>query len=555
LQSALEAAQTPQEQEEIRRQLKRLRDEEEQILRDADELRNRMQQPANQQRMAEAQKQLDQTRSNVRRASEALAAGQASQAAAAGSRAEKQLSDLREQFRKQAAGRFQDEMREMREESKELLEREQELGRQMAEREKPQELSLRPQSSRELLSEKFGEQRQRLDKLVDEMRKTVEEAESTEPLLSKQLYDTIRQTHQERTGEALDVTRQLLERGFVDEANKAEESARAGVARLHEGIERAAQSVLGDENEALRRARDAVDRLAQALDDEIDRASGKPTESGEPGKSGERKAESGKQPGQTPGKGEQRPGSGEQGKEGQGKQGQGKDGKGKDGEGKTPGDGKSDQPGGSPGKAGSGEPAAGGGEQQPGGNSQQPSGQEPDGKGEGQQSGGKQSGAGGGQQPAGSGQQQAGGGQTDGNTPNGSRQGNPNGGGGFRNLLDRVGGFNSGPLTGGEFRQFADGLRDVEEMLNDPQLRAEAARIRDRASAVRAEFKRHSKEPNWDLVRETISKPLTELRQHLAEELLKQQSKDALVPLDRDPVPPKYSEQVRRYYERLGSGR
>jgi len=118
-----------------------------------------------------------------------------------------------------------------------------------------------------------------------------------------------------------------------------------------------------------------------------------------------------------------------------------------------------------------------------------------------------------------------------------------------------VGGFSSGPLTGGDFRRWADGLRDVEEMLNDPQLRAEAARIRDRASAMRAEFKRHSQAPNWDLVRETVSKPLAELRQHLAEELLKQQSKDALVPLDRDPVPPKYSEQVRRYYERLGSGR
>ena len=27
------------------------------------------------------------------------------------------------------------------------------------------------------------------------------------------------------------------------------------------------------------------------------------------------------------------------------------------------------------------------------------------------------------------------------------------------------------------------------------------------------------------------------------------------VPLDRDPVPPKYSEKTRRYYERLGSGK
>jgi hypothetical protein len=71
---------------------------------------------------------------------------------------------------------------------------------------------------------------------------------------------------------------------------------------------------------------------------------------------------------------------------------------------------------------------------------------------------------------------------------------------------------------------------------------------------MRAEFKRHSEPPNWDLVRETISKPLAELRQRLAEDLLQKESNDALVPLDRDPVPGAYSEQVRRYYERLGSG-
>jgi hypothetical protein len=72
---------------------------------------------------------------------------------------------------------------------------------------------------------------------------------------------------------------------------------------------------------------------------------------------------------------------------------------------------------------------------------------------------------------------------------------------------------------------------------------------------MRAEFKRHSQQPNWDLVRETIYQPLAELRSRLAEELLKRESHEALVPLDRDPVPPGYSDQVRRYYERLGSGK
>jgi hypothetical protein len=92
-------------------------------------------------------------------------------------------------------------------------------------------------------------------------------------------------------------------------------------------------------------------------------------------------------------------------------------------------------------------------------------------------------------------------------------------------------------------------------MVGDPRLRAEAARIRERARAERAEFNRHSKQPNWDVVQQTIGKPLAELRDQVAQELLRRESAEALVPIDREPVPPEYADQVRRYYERLGSGK
>jgi hypothetical protein len=71
---------------------------------------------------------------------------------------------------------------------------------------------------------------------------------------------------------------------------------------------------------------------------------------------------------------------------------------------------------------------------------------------------------------------------------------------------------------------------------------------------MRAEFKRHSAPPNWDLVRVQVAEPLLVLRDRVAQEILRRTSKQALVPLDRDPVPPGYSEKTRRYYERLGSG-
>ena len=118
-----------------------------------------------------------------------------------------------------------------------------------------------------------------------------------------------------------------------------------------------------------------------------------------------------------------------------------------------------------------------------------------------------------------------------------------------------MGARSSGPLTGEGFREWSDRLRDVEESVGDPRLRAEAARIRERARAVRAEMERHSTQPNWDMVSETIGRPLVELRDAVAEELLRREPSEALVPIDREPVPPEYAEQVRKYYERLGSGR
>ena len=84
LQSALEAAKDPQARAEIERQLKRLRDQEQQILRDTDELRERMEREENRDRMADARQQIEQSREHVRQASEALEEGRLSQAVTEG---------------------------------------------------------------------------------------------------------------------------------------------------------------------------------------------------------------------------------------------------------------------------------------------------------------------------------------------------------------------------------------------------------------------------------------------------------------------------------------
>lgn len=112
------------------------------------------------------------------------------------------------------------------------------------------------------------------------------------------------------------------------------------------------------------------------------------------------------------------------------------------------------------------------------------------------------------------------------------------------------------PLTGeGDFSNWSQRLSDVEEMVDEPDLRNQLAQVRDRARAARTEFKRNNKPPQWDLVQQDILKPLVEVRDRLADELNRRDSKESLAPIDRDPVPNKYSDLVRRYYENLGTGK
>ena len=61
--------------------------------------------------------------------------------------------------------------------------------------------------------------------------------------------------------------------------------------------------------------------------------------------------------------------------------------------------------------------------------------------------------------------------------------------------------------------------------------------------------------PTGPSCKDIVAEPIHELRDRIAEEVRRRESPDSLVPIDRDPVPPQFAEGVRRYYERLGSGR
>jgi hypothetical protein len=106
--------------------------------------------------------------------------------------------------------------------------------------------------------------------------------------------------------------------------------------------------------------------------------------------------------------------------------------------------------------------------------------------------------------------------------------------------------------VGEGYRAFSDRLRDVTELLADPGMRNDAARVLDRARALRAEFKRHGESPRWGLFETEVVRPLSELRDRVGEELRRlAPDKDRLAPIDRDPVPTRFSDLVRRYYKSL----
>jgi hypothetical protein len=109
-----------------------------------------------------------------------------------------------------------------------------------------------------------------------------------------------------------------------------------------------------------------------------------------------------------------------------------------------------------------------------------------------------------------------------------------------------------GVLTGEDFNRWQERLRDVETLLDAPDLRNRVAVALERANILRRDFKQDLKKPDWTVVQLQILKPLVEVRSRVAEELARRDSKDSLAPIDRDPVPNRYAESVRKYYEELG---
>ncbi len=110
-------------------------------------------------------------------------------------------------------------------------------------------------------------------------------------------------------------------------------------------------------------------------------------------------------------------------------------------------------------------------------------------------------------------------------------------------------------FTGTGYNQWSDRLRNVEELLNNPELRNEAAKIFDRARELRIGLKRSNEAPQAAHLNARITQPLIELRDRVVEELSKRDAGKNLAPVDHDPVPAEFRDLVKRYYQELGTGK
>lgn len=573
LQAALQEAKTEQEKEELRRRLKRLQEEQQELVQDMDALNQRMAQSQNSE-MADARQQLDKAREQGQKASEQMGEKSLGQAASAGARTEKDLKKLTEDFRKATAQQFNDEMRDMRRNARDLAEKEKEIAQKLDELKNPKQRTLGDAGGKDELARQLAQQRTNYASIVDRMKKVSEEAESSEPLLSQKLYDTVREVGQQDTPQTLEQAGEYLKRSFVAQAGQYEQKARENIDKLQKGVDEAADRLLGDEAEALRNAARKLDELTQRLRNEASRAGGRGTNGtnglgfaangtngpafpppmmAPSGTNGVRQFANGGRTNGVAGGGE----GGTNALSGQlaqrnGRNGQRNRSSEQNGEGDQQGE-----------QTGEAREQDGKGERQVAQNSNQ--------QGRGQR--GQQPGQNGEQGQSGQqGQQGEQGQQAANSQQNGDQQGQ-GGGQGQRNqagnnrgqrFFDRPSGDNTnvgsgaanapeGPITGNDFRSWADQLRDVQEMVDEPDLRNNLAQILDRARDMRAEYVRHSKGPQWNLLENLVLNPLVEVRQRIAEELARRDA-STVAPLDRDPVPGRYAELVSRYYQSLGQG-
>ena len=508
LQIALLDAEDEAERERIERELKRLQEEQRELIDDLDEVQQRMESSQDDE-LAESRRQLEEAREQMEETARNLQREELSQAANTGSRASRNLDEVREDYRDQTASEFAEAMREMRQDARELDNNQRELNQAI---DADREATFRPLSDEGELKEAIDmaeSQKEQLEELLQQMEQVSREAEASEKLLSQELEDGVRRARQQsiRVNDDISNENLSLEAAFDELSNRMRNnlSDRTGdiqreltenISELRGSVEDAAEKIIGSDEDAMRFAADQLDELREEVEREMEQAMTtrpEPREGGEPSPLGQ---------GQRP-----------QGGENQSPNGRGQA--------------REEQPPNGSGQAREEQP------NQPGQGQGRPDNPEE-----------PQTAQGRGGQPRNPNDLSSR--RPDGNRDNGGSSGGSD-------LFQDLGDLDfDGPLTGLDYRDWEDRLREVEEVIEIPELRNQVSEVRQSARDIRRENKENGKPPKWDLVDMQILRPMTEINKRLEEELSLRQPKREMVPVDHEPVPAQYSELVRRYYERLG---
>lgn len=560
LQIALEEAITADERNELQRQLKRLREEQRNMVSDLDELHQRVQKPENRERNQQARNQLDKTREKMTKASEALREQNLEKAINSSTKAQRDLEELEDDFRKKVANRFSEEMRKMRSDARQLDDSQKQLASDLRKKKESKGRRLVDDAVDRNLAQRAEQQKSQTSELLKQMKEVTEQSEDSEPLLSRKLYESLRKNASGQLEKSLQNTSELLKRSFLPQASEALQVADKGIAVLREDVEDAAKSVLGDPRESLRRAKQELEALQKNVQDELIR---KKTESGK-SNTEENELRNPQNDEGPDGLTNIAEGSSNNRLASKTSRELGPEASGSDAVQQNPLDSQSNRQN-QPLPQQTSESGEGENSGQPS-NSQKSSG-EPQHFSETEKSENHQVNNQGqtGQLPENLGSPQANshsssqdGRVADQNTADQSgppQKSQPQRGqSGNQNPFESFGGNTGGPMTGRNYLQWSDRLRDVEEMVESEELRNKVAAIRDKARSFRREFKRHGKEPEWDLVSKEILEPLAEVHGQVREELLKLESEDSPVPIDRDPVPERFSDLIEKYYKELGRG-
>ncbi|MEY3896768.1 MAG: hypothetical protein RLZZ214_2288, partial [Verrucomicrobiota bacterium] len=231
LQMAANDAETPEKKAEIERRLKQLREQQRELLADVDKLQQKTSDTA----PPEQKLALDDARGKAQQANEQLEDKKLGDALAAGRRAQEGLEKLHDDFRETSAAKLAEQLRDLRQDARDLEDRQRQLAETPPQAEAPKQNRLGETNDSK---PDVARQREDYQQLVDSLQKTAETAERAEPLVAKDLGEALRQADQNGIAKALE---KLGKPG----GEEATQKATAGISELTREIETAAERILG----------------------------------------------------------------------------------------------------------------------------------------------------------------------------------------------------------------------------------------------------------------------------------------------------------------------